>query len=594
MPSSGQKMMRPRFVVLEKEGEEVKRWPVPVEVSSPPTNTQSESLPVALGHRTLRPASIDILLPPAVRKARDTAYAVAIESGLPVWIASEAAKLAANERAEGKPTALCLIMARTLTDILADDYSLPLAIAGAGRAGELASAGYSPGAAVVGGKANTALLAQGMSHDAAQVGAIAASEAAELAGNLDPTIAHAIARGQIPPQVAATSVAASQSAAEVFTATGSAQAAVAAGTAAGQAIIDGHGAEAARVAGSAAASAIQRGADEACAAAAGEAAANAITQGHSERAAAAAGAAAAQAILDGYEWNAATSAGTAAANAITDGYDEEAAAVAGASAAASISAGLDEEAAAAAGRAAAQAVAQGRSRAAAMAAGNNAANVLAGNDPPPSPPGGGGQGAGWVIGPEAHSLKLVADGMVPLKSWALDVSPAVEADVDTSMYLDYAFKEAGLGYLHEGKAPPMRPEPVKSEGTIHDDADGTEILSINDAANVVVDEVWARPKPNQPAAQEQEQCTVMEARRDLSPPSSIIRGLSEPRQWAVEHGGTRWMRSGPCREASVVLRARRGKLERRGERPALAGGKGRGCRRSRGRCAARMMAGRRM
>ena len=46
-------------------------------------------------------------------------------------------------------------------------------------------------------------------------------------------------------------------------------------------------------------------------------------------------------------------------------------------------------------------------------------------------------------------------------------------------------------------------------GTIHDDADGTEILSINDAANVVVDEVWARPKPNQPAAQEQEQCTVM-------------------------------------------------------------------------------------
>jgi len=102
---------------------------------------------------------------------------------------------------------------------------------------------------------------------------------------------------------------------------------------------------------------------------------------------------------------------------------------------------------------------------------------------------------------------VLDDGDETLRSWALDVTEAEEADVDTTMYLEYALNEAGLTSLQGGRAPPMRPVAAKAQGgSVR--YEEPEVLTLGSAAEVVVDEIWVRPKHVEQTPQD-EACVVM-------------------------------------------------------------------------------------
>ena len=481
---------KPQFVVLKRGDEEVKRWrlsntveeekPQPVFQGKP--TIDDSGIPVALGHRTLVPATLEVLIPPAIRKARDTAYAAAIEVGHPIWIARNAADLAGEERASGRPTALALLMARTLADELGEGSTLGLAKAAAAKAAELVTVGYSPGAAIAGGKCYAMLLTMGFSETPAAVGAIAAAESCEDAAINDLDIQSDLQRGRLLPTVLAAAKAAAlaaatsyfaasvaaESAGKPFHAPAAAQAAAAAGAAASRSIRQGQSPEAAKAAGQAASRAIEDGLSENAASFAGSAAGSAIMEGFSPRAAAAAGTAAAVAITE-YEFEefgptAARVAGKASRQAIADGFDEVAAATAGQAASHAIAEGRSEDAALAAGAAAAKAIAAGHDLQTALAIGSASGASFDEY--------GAGSGGATAAGFLPYAVVIVDEAEEPMRMWAVDATKEVLEGGEPSEVMAAALNQAGQQRSAQPAGKVERPrdngiEPAVELGSAH-------------------------------------------------------------------------------------------------------------------------------
>lgn len=307
------KAAKPKFIVLKHGDKEMRRWELPSskkdrsamsdharafttsqDFAGQGSYFSAES--ISLGNAQLKCAPVDMLLAPAVRGARDAAYAAAIAAGHSPEIASAAAAVAVKAVILRKPLNVALLMAAATAQALADGYSPRVATACGVRAGELFENGFSPGAALTGGRAYAEAMSLGHSPAACDAASLAAAVAADAAGAVDEAVALALSRGDIPPDVLDQTVAAGAAAADAIKTGGTPRAAAVAGKAASKAIKDGYSKEAAAAAGASAATAIMAGRTEEGAMAAGEAAAQTIASGGSWEEAMMAGAVASEAF----------------------------------------------------------------------------------------------------------------------------------------------------------------------------------------------------------------------------------------------------------------------------------------------------------
>ena len=313
-PQKALKPQAPAAIILRHGTREMKRWELPTKKPRPgPAHAAhaaarddrgigsyfSADSVSSVGSGMLRCAPADMLLAPPVRGARDAAYAAAIAAGHPPEIAAAAAAVAVKAIILKKPLNVALLMAASTAQCLADGYEPRIASAAGVRAGELFGNGFSAGAALAGGEAYAEAMLQGYGPTACDAASMAAAAATDAAGEADPDVMAALARGEIPDHVRAQ--------------------AVAAGAAAAAAIKAGASAFGASIAGKAAAKAIADGYSEDAAAAAGAAAATAVMAGHGEEAALVAGEAAARTIMAGGTWEEAMLAGAVAADAFAAG-----------------------------------------------------------------------------------------------------------------------------------------------------------------------------------------------------------------------------------------------------------------------------------
>ena len=244
----------------------------------------------------LRPAPADMLLAPAVRTARDAAYAAAIAAGHTREIAAAAAAVAVKVIILRKPLNVALLMAAATASALADGYEPRVAQASGVRAGELFQNGFSAGSALCGGRAYAEAMNKGFSPSACDAASLASSVSADAAAEGDPELAAALARGETPPKIVAIATASGGAAAAAINSGASPLAAAVAGKAAAKAVTNGYSADAAAAAGASAATAIMAGRSEAAAMAAGDAAAVCINGGGTWAEATLAGAVASEAF----------------------------------------------------------------------------------------------------------------------------------------------------------------------------------------------------------------------------------------------------------------------------------------------------------
>ena len=142
-----------------------------------------------------------MLLAPAVRTARDAAYAAAIAAGHTREIAAAAA-VAVKVIILRKPLNAALLMAAATASALADGYEPRVAQASGVRAGELFQNGFSAGSALCGGRAYAEAMNKGFSPPAGRR-PLASSVSADAAAEGDPELAAALARGETPPKIVA-------------------------------------------------------------------------------------------------------------------------------------------------------------------------------------------------------------------------------------------------------------------------------------------------------------------------------------------------------------------------------------------------------
>ena len=304
-----------KYVALLKGGKEVRRWELPEaarqsvrgRTREPHTGADgsgayfNQNVVANISDGKLNAASTEVLLSAPVRAARDRAYAAAIAAGHSPEHAKLAADAAAKQIMLGKGMDAALTAAEATANALADGLHPLIAEHVGARAADLFAKGFSKGAALEGAKAYGKCMASAMPKEAAEAASLAAACACEAAGERDPAIAEALARGEVPPEVAK-------------------QAEVSA-NAAGDAIASGASPQAAAVAGRVAAFAKHKGQSDLACAAAGAASATAIMAGHTEQAAMVSGMAAGDAIEGGASWGEAMAAGAAAAQAFSEGRD---------------------------------------------------------------------------------------------------------------------------------------------------------------------------------------------------------------------------------------------------------------------------------